>query len=117
MYDQIYTVENRKKRTNVFSDIGENTEISNACDEGREEWNEKRTGSDTHKFDFITILQATDNFSLANKIGEGGFGPVYKVISSLKVTIKLFYTYFLNPFICTFKKFSSKFKISEIGDL
>ncbi|XP_022634716.1 G-type lectin S-receptor-like serine/threonine-protein kinase CES101 isoform X2 [Vigna radiata var. radiata] len=71
-------VENRKKRTNVFSDIGENTEISNACDEGREEWNEKRTGSDTHKFDFITILQATDNFSLANKIGEGGFGPVYK---------------------------------------
>ncbi|WVZ05640.1 hypothetical protein V8G54_018986 [Vigna mungo] len=64
--------------TNVFSDIGENTEISDAYDEGREEWNEKRTGSDTHKFDFITILQATDNFSLANKIGEGGFGPVYK---------------------------------------
>ncbi|XP_027912981.1 G-type lectin S-receptor-like serine/threonine-protein kinase CES101 [Vigna unguiculata] len=72
------TVENRKKRTNVFSDIGENTEISDAYDEGREQWNEKRTRSDTHKFDFITILQATDNFSLANKIGEGGFGPVYK---------------------------------------
>jgi len=80
----IYTVENRKKRTNVFSDIGENTEISDAYDEGREQWNEKRTRSDTHKFDFITILQATDNFSLANKIGEGGFGPVYKVINSYK---------------------------------
>ncbi|KAL0305855.1 UNVERIFIED_CONTAM: G-type lectin S-receptor-like serine/threonine-protein kinase SD1-1 [Sesamum radiatum] len=29
-------------------------------------------------FDFATIAAATDEFSLANKIGEGGFGPVYK---------------------------------------
>lgn len=30
-------------------------------------------------FDFATILEATSNFSLNNKLGEGGFGPVYKV--------------------------------------
>lgn len=30
-------------------------------------------------FDLATILDATDNFSLNQKIGEGGFGPVYKV--------------------------------------
>ncbi|KAL9460492.1 hypothetical protein AB3S75_003653 [Citrus x aurantiifolia] len=29
-------------------------------------------------FDFQTIVAATNNFSLINKIGEGGFGPVYK---------------------------------------
>ncbi|XP_019196485.1 PREDICTED: G-type lectin S-receptor-like serine/threonine-protein kinase At4g27290 [Ipomoea nil] len=30
------------------------------------------------QFDLFTITQATDNFSFNNKIGEGGFGPVYK---------------------------------------
>ncbi|KAI3736240.1 hypothetical protein L6452_15778 [Arctium lappa] len=29
-------------------------------------------------FEFEGILAATDNFSDANKLGEGGFGPVYK---------------------------------------
>ncbi|KAF3453568.1 hypothetical protein FNV43_RR04008 [Rhamnella rubrinervis] len=29
-------------------------------------------------FDLSTIATATNNFSLANKLGEGGFGPVYK---------------------------------------
>lgn len=30
-------------------------------------------------FDLSTISRATDDFSLNNKLGEGGFGPVYKV--------------------------------------
>ena len=30
-------------------------------------------------FDLTTILSATNNFSDANKLGQGGFGPVYKV--------------------------------------
>ena len=30
-------------------------------------------------FDMATIEAATNNFSAANKIGAGGFGPVYKV--------------------------------------
>ncbi|XP_022862105.1 G-type lectin S-receptor-like serine/threonine-protein kinase At4g27290 isoform X2 [Olea europaea var. sylvestris] len=29
-------------------------------------------------FDLYTIIKATDNFSIHNKLGEGGFGPVYK---------------------------------------
>lgn len=29
-------------------------------------------------FDFPTIKAATDNFSIANKLGQGGFGAVYK---------------------------------------
>ncbi|WJX31941.1 receptor protein-tyrosine kinase [Trifolium repens] len=41
---------------------------------------------DTHEdfalpiFDQVTILKATNNFSFDNKLGEGGFGPVYKGI-------------------------------------
>lgn len=31
-------------------------------------------------FDLATVARATDNFSPSNKLGEGGFGPVYKVI-------------------------------------
>ncbi|MCD7459421.1 hypothetical protein HAX54_040878 [Datura stramonium] len=31
-------------------------------------------------FDLSTIMKATNNFSINRKIGEGGFGPVYKVI-------------------------------------
>ncbi|CAN4117747.1 unnamed protein product [Withania somnifera] len=29
-------------------------------------------------FDLATVVHATDNFSVNNKLGEGGFGPVYK---------------------------------------
>jgi hypothetical protein len=46
-------------------------------------------------FALATILAATDNFSEANKIGKGGFGPVYKVKTSFlnnhKIHIKQFY--------------------------
>ncbi|KAG9452824.1 hypothetical protein H6P81_005728 [Aristolochia fimbriata] len=35
-------------------------------------------GSELFKFDFKVVAFATDNFSPANKLGGGGFGPVYK---------------------------------------
>lgn len=35
-------------------------------------------------FDLGTIAAATDNFRIQNKLGEGGFGPVYKVYSRSK---------------------------------
>lgn len=31
------------------------------------------------QFDFQAIIDATNFFSLANKLGEGGFGTVYRV--------------------------------------
>jgi hypothetical protein len=36
-------------------------------------------GSDLIVFGYLTIKVATDNFSEENKLGEGGFGAVYKV--------------------------------------
>jgi hypothetical protein len=34
-------------------------------------------------FDLATIASATHNFSNNNKLGEGGFGPVYKVNNNI----------------------------------
>ncbi|XP_031118385.1 G-type lectin S-receptor-like serine/threonine-protein kinase At4g27290 isoform X1 [Ipomoea triloba] len=41
-------------------------------------------------FDLSTISRATDNFSLNNKIGEGGFGPVYKGVleDGMEIAVK-----------------------------
>ncbi|CAM8900877.1 unnamed protein product [Rhodiola kirilowii] len=36
------------------------------------------TDLDLPLFDLETICKATNNFSVKNKLGEGGFGPVYK---------------------------------------
>ena len=38
-------------------------------------------------FDFMAIANATCNFSSNNKLGEGGFGPVYKVKKKKKKNI------------------------------
>jgi hypothetical protein len=37
-------------------------------------------GSEPLMYDLSTLRAATDNFSEENKLGEGGFGPVYRVI-------------------------------------
>lgn len=44
---------------------------------------EERLGLDSVLFSLETVSAATCNFSLLNKLGEGGFGPVYKVLNYL----------------------------------
>lgn len=39
--------------------------------------------------EFEEIARATNNFSLNNKLGEGGFGPVYKVCTYQDTSILL----------------------------
>ncbi|GLT57855.1 hypothetical protein SLA2020_307970 [Shorea laevis] len=41
-------------------------------------------------FQLATILHATDNFSLSNKLGQGGFGPVYKgkLVDGQEIAVK-----------------------------
>lgn len=38
---------------------------------------------DVNFYSLSTIIAATENFSSANQVGEGGFGSVYKVLHSL----------------------------------
>lgn len=39
-------------------------------------------------FDISTIASATNNFSCNNKIGEGGFGSIYKVFFPQRVLFR-----------------------------
>ncbi|KAH9615351.1 hypothetical protein KSS87_017711 [Heliosperma pusillum] len=49
---------------------------------GRKDENEEFRGLGTGYFSLRQIKAATDNFSIRNKIGEGGFGPVYKGVGA-----------------------------------
>jgi len=40
---------------------------------------------DLPTFDFSVLANATRNFSTENKLGEGSFGPVYKVIKQTDI--------------------------------
>ncbi|XP_071722528.1 receptor-like serine/threonine-protein kinase SD1-8 [Rutidosis leptorrhynchoides] len=41
-------------------------------------------------FDLITLAKCTNNFSIENKLGEGGFGPVYKgtLVDGQEIAVK-----------------------------
>ncbi|THG06487.1 hypothetical protein TEA_011814 [Camellia sinensis var. sinensis] len=54
-------------------------------------------------FDFATIVNATDNFSINNKLGEGGFGLVYKVV---RLGLGEFYVWSDVDSLCLFDAFS-----------
>jgi hypothetical protein len=45
-------------------------------------------------YTYKELKVASDNFSLANKIGEGGFGSVYKVTKQLQVFLLSLYYLF-----------------------
>jgi hypothetical protein len=46
-------------------------------------WRVEESDSEFSIFDFDQIADATDNFSDDHKLGQGGFGPVYKVLGVL----------------------------------
>lgn len=48
---------------------------------GKGHGEEKNDGYKLPIFSFSSIVASTNNFSITNKLGEGGFGPVYKVIN------------------------------------
>ncbi|KAL6207007.1 hypothetical protein ACLB2K_024252 [Fragaria x ananassa] len=56
----------------------ESTSMLKKNRDGLREYIGKHDPSELKIYDFDSILIATDNFSFANKLGQGGFGPVYK---------------------------------------
>jgi hypothetical protein len=49
-------------------------------------WRIEEGNSGLSLYDFSQIKEATSNFSSENKLGQGGFGTVYKVICTSIVT-------------------------------
>jgi len=39
-----------------------------------------KEGHGLRVFNYTSVMAATNGFSTENKLGQGGFGPVYKVI-------------------------------------
>lgn len=62
------------KRGDFLVKEGNNVPSKNDCSNERTD-----AGKKLAKFDFTTLVVATNNFSNENKLGHGGFGSVYKV--------------------------------------
>jgi len=43
-------------------------------------WGTEGNNPDFTFFNYSQVLDATNDFSVENKLGQGGFGPVYKVV-------------------------------------
>ena len=67
-----------KKRTRVKHTILQ-LDNSNGYDDAKENQDALKHGHDLKLFSYPSIMEATNGFSSTNKLGEGGFGPVYKV--------------------------------------
>ena len=66
----------RRKQPTLFNDV---TASSTTFQDSRK-LDESRRKPDLPVFDISTILAATNNFSPDKRLGQGGFGPVYKVL-------------------------------------
>ncbi|KAK7257264.1 hypothetical protein RIF29_31112 [Crotalaria pallida] len=70
----------------VRRNINQNSEIT----EEDQHRGDREDDLDLPLLDHSTIVTATDNFSIENKIGKGGFGPVYKgrLASGKEIAVK-----------------------------
>lgn len=59
----------------IISDKGKTEKI----EENDQETRDRKEDMELPLFNLDTLVTATNDFSMDHKLGEGGFGPVYKV--------------------------------------
>ncbi|XP_075667716.1 G-type lectin S-receptor-like serine/threonine-protein kinase CES101 [Castanea sativa] len=70
--------ERKKKQKLLIQEIGGNAIPSTVHDKVKKQNKDGQASHELQIFSFESISVATNNFSTENKLGEGGFGPVYK---------------------------------------
>lgn len=81
-----FHVSEKKKRVQRDFSYADETKLSHTISKSMV-FDNKVKEADAHDMPLIDLEQvnvATKGFSVDNKIGEGGFGPVYKVISCMQ---------------------------------
>ena len=64
----------------LLFDLSNSSEDTNyELSEANKLWRGENKEVDLPMFSFTSVSAATNNFSIENKLGEGGFGLVYKV--------------------------------------
>ncbi|KAF7814273.1 G-type lectin S-receptor-like serine/threonine-protein kinase CES101 [Senna tora] len=71
-------VERKMRQKKILREIGGNAMLSMMYGKARRNKKQREESDEVEMFTFESIVAATDNFSTDNKLGEGGFGPVYK---------------------------------------
>ncbi|KAM5588483.1 hypothetical protein ABKV19_006766 [Rosa sericea] len=69
---------NQKRHVKLTTRHLESTSMIKIYRDGLREYIGQHDSSELRIYDFDSILIATDSFSITNKLGQGGFGPVYK---------------------------------------
>ncbi|XP_075667614.1 G-type lectin S-receptor-like serine/threonine-protein kinase At1g67520 [Castanea sativa] len=70
--------ERKKKQKLLMQEIGGNAIPSTVHEKVKKQNKDGQASHELQIFSFESISVATNNFSIENKLGEGGFGPVYK---------------------------------------
>ncbi|XP_052287393.1 G-type lectin S-receptor-like serine/threonine-protein kinase CES101 isoform X4 [Citrus sinensis] len=84
-------VESMVNRQKLLRELGDKSSLPTIFGNRKAQANKDQTTKrDLKIFDFQTIAAATDNFSTANRLGQGGFGPVYKgkLLDGQEIAIK-----------------------------
>lgn len=72
-------VESIMNRQKLLRELGDNVPVPTIFGKTKTQAKDQNMKHDLKIFDFQTIAAAADNFSAANRLGKGGFGPVYMV--------------------------------------
>ncbi|KAK3219767.1 hypothetical protein Dsin_013737 [Dipteronia sinensis] len=80
----------RKNQKKLLRELEDNVSLPNIHGRQQGQENGQNMNHELKIFDFQTIVAATNNFSATTKLGEGGFGPVYKgnLLDDREIAIK-----------------------------
>jgi hypothetical protein len=76
-------------------------------------WGPEGRNSEFKLFDLSQVSGATSNFSSENKLGQGGFGPVYKVKNHVSTYRRRENSLLMTMFNTTFAFYKSDFDFTQ----